>query len=158
MGFRYCNFEERIRIKEADARLLEPLRRLVEIAEDRLDRAENIDEFGRKILYLEIKNDNKHRLYALFDVPAYGTEYGLFVYRIECGEHELPLGLSDCMLLPKNPESVNIEICYHLRGVLPETVLEVIKDLETCIPIQEAKWNAVQNLAQRLVREGFIKF
>lgn len=92
MGFGYCSFEEQMETEEADIRLIEPLKQLVRMAQDRLERAGNIDECGRKILYLEITDVSKHRFYALFDVPSNNLAYGLFVYRVECGEHELPMG------------------------------------------------------------------
>lgn len=159
MGFRFCSFEERMNMKEADMRLFEPLKQLVRVAQDRLEHAENIDEWGRKILYLEIKNASKQRLYALFNVPSDSVAHGLFVYRIECGEHELPLGLADCMLLPKSAEFITIKTCYRLRDILPQTILEVIEDLEngTTITITETRWNAFEDRVSNLSKEGYIK-
>lgn len=159
MGFHSCGFEERAKIKEADGELIEPVRGLIKAIEDRLDREEiTADGFGRRCLHLEIKDEIKHRLYAIFNVPSDSLAYGLFLYRIECGEHELPLELPDCMMLPKNPDFATGETCRGVGDVLPQTILDAIADIKMAFVVAERRWDEINKRAQRLVREGYIKF
>jgi len=119
---------ERVRIKEASNELIEPFKKVVAVAMQRV-REGTIDSSNRQMVMLS--DDVNNREYNIIDVSVYqlggvvmSTRFldgGLFIEAFQLEEKNKPRKLFSIQL-PRDPDQVNKESLYLQRGSIPNNV------------------------------------
>lgn len=155
--WKHICYEDRVEAEKAPELLIESIKQLVAAAYNRLGKRGKTDERGTKRIYLEIRNADKHMVFEISDVDVAEWDEpdfterrrhlscGLFIYAMNIGKDEIPLGLQDGIQVARNPSLVTAKSIDHLKGLAPEAVIEAVGDITKASVITELQWESFED-------------
>ena len=160
-GWKHITYENQDEAEKMLEMLVEPVKKIIEAAYDRLKERGMTDENRIKRIYLEIRNSRKHRVFEIADVDVGDWDIldpeskrrnlscGFFIYVMNIDKGEIPFSMPDGIQIPRVPEPTTVESINHLKGLAPEAVAEAIGDIQEASVITELQWLSYGGKAPR---------
>src|SRR4030067_1920559 len=152
---------KRMQITEASTDIVEPFKRVVEVAMRRV-REGVVDSFKRQRVVLE--HDAGNRVYQVIDVhvekrrlrrkvrstEGFGMQYGLFIDCIQLDESGNPVSEPNSIQLPRDVSLTTQKNLFLQRGTNPEDINRLAEELAGARKVGQDRYDvAVRKLRER---------